>query len=305
MDDLGIITPLRRVFALAVRRGYLADNPMLRFITKSCPRARRSTRRGHSLPPEFQRLLDAAPAVPAAARVAVYTGMSIQEILGLVWGDIDFRERVIRVRAQLSRGTKSQPGATCRSEDEGGSRDIALPRELEPYLREHLRETERRGLPRPDAFVFTTANGTPLNRNNVAKRGLDNAASDAGLNGDGVPKLGFHDLRHTFASHLIRAASIPFEHRASSAMHDRASLSTSTPTSSITRVDSTTSGIRSTPRSGEANLTKSDQSAKREGSEQSEPSSLPVNGLFKPFREVERAGLEPATPSLQSWCSPN
>ena len=30
-----------------------------------------------------------------------------------------------------------------------------------------------------------------------------------------------------------------------------------------------------------------------------------MNGLPKPFREVERAGLEPATPSLQSWCSPN
>ena len=77
-------------------------------------------------------------------------------------------------------------------------------------MREHLRETERAsGLPRPDAFVFTTANGTPLNRNNVAKRGLDNAADDAGLNADGLPKLGFHDLRHTFASHLIRAGVDP------------------------------------------------------------------------------------------------
>jgi integrase len=51
--------------------------------------------------------------------------------------------------------------------------------------------------------------GSPSRRNNVAKRGLDKAADVAGLNGDSVPKLGFHDLRHTFASHLIRAGVDP------------------------------------------------------------------------------------------------
>ena len=57
--------------------------------------------------------------------------------------------------------------------------------------------------------MFTAASGSPLNRNNVAKRGLDKAAEAAGLNGEGLPKLGFHDLRHTFASHLIRAGVDP------------------------------------------------------------------------------------------------
>jgi integrase len=32
---------------------------------------------------------------------------------------------------------------------------------------------------------------------------LKKAADAAGLNGDGQPALRFHDLRHTFASHLI------------------------------------------------------------------------------------------------------
>src|SRR6185295_1022414 len=57
--------------------------------------------------------------------------------------------------------------------------------------------------------VFTTSSGKPLNRNSVAKRGLDNAARAAGLNRDDVPKLGFHDLRLTFASHLIREGVDP------------------------------------------------------------------------------------------------
>ena len=43
----------------------------------------------------------------------------------------------------------------------------------------------------------------------MAKRGLDKAADGAGLNREGVAKVGFHDLRHTFASHLIRAGVDP------------------------------------------------------------------------------------------------
>ena len=44
-----------------------------------------------------------------------------------------------------------------------------------------------------------------------ARRSSNSASSAraAGLNRDDVPKLGFHDLRHTFASHLIRAGIDP------------------------------------------------------------------------------------------------
>lgn len=38
----------------------------------------------------------------------------------------------------------------------------------------------------------------------MTKRGLDKAADAIGLNGPDVPKLHSHDLRHTFASILIR-----------------------------------------------------------------------------------------------------
>ena len=117
---------------------------------------------------------------------------------------------MIRVRAQLSRGTKVSPPRRVNLKTKAGRRDIALAGQLEPYLRSHLRATEQSShLPRPDSYVFATASGSALNRNNVAKRGLDRAAKAAALNGDDVPKLGFHDLRHTFASHLIPAGVDP------------------------------------------------------------------------------------------------
>ena len=202
---------MRRVFALAVRRGYLAENPILRLHPDELPRGRSQTEPRTLTTDEVRRLLGACPRrYHLLLAVAVYTGMRIQEILGLVWEDIDFRRRVIKVRAQLSRGTRANPARRVDLKTKAGRRDIALSRELEPYLREHLREIERiAGLPRLDAYVFATANGTPLNRNNVAKRGLDKAADIAGLNTEGLPKLGFHDLRHTFASHLIRAGIDP------------------------------------------------------------------------------------------------
>jgi integrase len=51
--------------------------------------------------------------------------------------------------------------------------------------------------------VFATANGTPHGHRNVTRRGLQRAARLAGVDSNGCPPLRFHDLRHTFASHLI------------------------------------------------------------------------------------------------------
>ena len=111
----GIITPVRRVFALAVRRGYMADNPILRLHPDEVPRGRSQTEPRTLKADEVRSLLKACPlSYRPLLAVAVYTGMRIQEILGLVWEDIDFRQRVIKVRAQLSRGTRANPRATCR-----------------------------------------------------------------------------------------------------------------------------------------------------------------------------------------------
>jgi integrase len=50
--------------------------------------------------------------------------------------------------------------------------------------------------------VFSTRKGTLLSQRNIQRSALYHAADAAGLRVDGA-RLRFHDLRHTFASHLI------------------------------------------------------------------------------------------------------
>jgi Phage integrase family len=52
-------------------------------------------------------------------------------------------------------------------------------------------------------YVFATRLGTPLGQRNVARTALAHAVKRSRLDGRGRPPLRFHDLRHTFASHLI------------------------------------------------------------------------------------------------------
>lgn len=207
----GILTPLRCILAVAVRDRVITESPLSRLQPKELPKGKSRSEPRTLTREEIEALLAASPKRyrPLLA-IAVFAGLRIQEILGLTWADIDFGAGVIHVRKQLTRGTKSSPPRRADLKTKAGQRDVVLLPELAALLQALLRTTEaERGLPRTDDFVFSTSEGTPLNRNNVAKRGLDKAAEGAGLNREGVPKLGFHDLRHTFASHLIRQGIDP------------------------------------------------------------------------------------------------
>jgi integrase len=131
---------------------------------------------------------------------ALYSGLRISELLGLVWADVDFAAGLVRVTAQLSRAHRGEPAQRVPPKTPASVRGIPLLPQLADRLVAH-----RRGTPFASTtdWVFATSRGTPYGVRNVARRILKKAADDAGLNGDGRPALRFHDLRHTFASHLI------------------------------------------------------------------------------------------------------
>lgn len=135
---------------------------------------------------------------------AAYTGLRQSELLGLRWHDIGFDDGLIRVRHQLSRATRDKPARLIPLKSEAGERNVELPDELAPLLKQHREGAFRRGHAKAEDYVFATVTGAPMYCRNVSSRGLDKAADGAGLNPEGVPKLTMHDLRHTAISRMIR-----------------------------------------------------------------------------------------------------
>jgi integrase len=119
--------------------------------------------------------------------------------LGLRWCDVDFEAGVVRVRGQLSwDGVWSSFAKT-----DAGLREVVLMPALARLLRERRERAFAAGHAKPESFVFASRVGSGLHYRNVARRGLDPAMEAAELNGEGRPRLRWHDLRHTFASLLI------------------------------------------------------------------------------------------------------
>jgi integrase len=136
------------------------------------------------------------PAYRALIATALLTGKRLWELLGLIWDDIDLIGGSVRVRAQLSRAHRRSCPAS-RAED-------AIGRSRHPLARNSPRSCARTARLRhaTPAATGCSRNGTPLGQRNVQRGALTRAARLAGLDDEGAG-LRFHDLRHTFASHLI------------------------------------------------------------------------------------------------------
>jgi integrase len=138
--------------------------------------------------------------VPERYRVAVaaglFSGLRLSELLGLTWGDIDFRGDVIRVRHQLGRDGKRRALKTAAAR-----RDVILMGQLAAELRK-LRLAS--AFSTDDDLVFCSATGQTVGHRNLTARGLQKAAKRGDLKG-----VTFHVLRHTFASILIAQGHDP------------------------------------------------------------------------------------------------
>lgn len=195
----GILTPLGRMYAHAIRRGIVPANPVAGLDRSERPRGGRREQRILSRD-EIALLLAKAPkAYRTLIAVAIFTGLRQGELLGLRWCDVDFDEGVVRVRGQLGRDGVWSPFAKT----DAGLRDVVLMPALGRLLRGRRASAFATGHARPEDFVFASSVGSGLHYRNVARRGLDPAMRDAQLDGDGRPRLRWHDLRHTMASLLI------------------------------------------------------------------------------------------------------
>lgn len=125
--------------------------------------------------------------------VALATGMRQGEILGLLWSDVDFKEKSIHVRrTAIYHGKKLEIKDSPKTDS--SVRAIRIPDEVVKELREYKLMCKPNDL----NLVFPSPKtGKILYSNSLDKNfRLDVAAA-------GLPPLPFHNLRHTFATTLL------------------------------------------------------------------------------------------------------
>lgn len=163
------------MFALALRRGYVTENPCRLLTVDERPRQQRAEAAHEWSDEEIDSLLEASAELAARPearqdytpllRTAVSTGLRLGELLGLQWQDVDFDEAVLHVRRQWTR-THELAEPKTRS----GLRRVPLAAHMVAELRRlklassHSQETD---------FVFASREG---HRSRIATRSAEHSS---------------------------------------------------------------------------------------------------------------------------------
>ena len=168
---------------LAVAQKIILTNP-----TNACELPKVEHQEMQTIPAEqLQAFLDEAKAtgVYEMYYIELATGLRRGELLGLKWSDIDWKNGIIKVRRQVARVDGQIVEAPLKTKN--SYRAVTISQQAIEVLREQKRKTN-------DQYVFPSPNGGPISPdsvNNMLKRVLERA---------GIPKVRFHDFRHTFAT---------------------------------------------------------------------------------------------------------
>ena len=188
---------LHGLFRHAMKRGWTNANPV----------AAVDRPRGNGADPdirfldldEFEALLRAVPDdVLGPTEVVLYrtagmTGLRQGELVALRWRDVDWRAGVIRVRRNYTRGEFGTP------KSRRSSRAVPMADLLAAELDRHFQASAYQG---DDDLVFAhPQTGHVVDASKMRKRYKD-ALARAGLR-----EVRFHDLRHTFGTHMAAAGA--------------------------------------------------------------------------------------------------
>ncbi|MGH7782421.1 MAG: site-specific integrase [Candidatus Binatia bacterium] len=152
-------------------------------------------------PPQIRALLEVLDdRYRTLFQTVILTGMRSEEFLALQWGDIDWNNGQIYVRRVLTR-TKQEGWKFYKPKTKSSKRRI----DVDPSLLLELKKWKMKSAKcEPDDLVFTTASGQPIHRS-----GLYQLALLPAIRRSGVPRVGLHGLRHTYASLLIAQGEHP------------------------------------------------------------------------------------------------
>ena len=171
---------------LAVAQKIILVNP-----TNACELPKVEHQEMQTIPAEqLQAFLDEARAtgVYEMYYIELATGLRRGELLGLKWQDVDWKNGIIKVRRQVARIDGEIVEAPLKTKNSYRAVTIS------PQAIEVLKQQKAKTKELKEPYIFPSSNGGPISPdsvNNMLKRVLERA---------GIPKVRFHDLRHTFAT---------------------------------------------------------------------------------------------------------
>ena len=187
---------VHRILEVAVKYDLLARNPA---DAVDAPRAEKADIEPLSMEQAIA-FLDVAKndRYHALFVLAITTGMRQGELLALEWSDIDLRNGLVGIKHTLDRNTLDLAPVKSKA----SKRTIQLSQVALDALTEHRKQqrTEKNGCENwsDSNLVFTSQTGSPVRRENLVRRHFEPLLAKAGL-----PRIRFHDLRHTAASILL------------------------------------------------------------------------------------------------------
>ncbi|MBN8199177.1 tyrosine-type recombinase/integrase [Cytobacillus pseudoceanisediminis] len=131
--------------------------------------------------------------------LAVTTGMRQGEVLGLRWRDVDFENECLYIRQTLTHDGKGfKEGAKSKA----GNRSIGLDTNTVSALKQQRKKNiiiklKYGSVYNDNDLVVCTNTGKPINPRNLLR------SFNSIITKENLPKIRFHDLRHTHASLLL------------------------------------------------------------------------------------------------------
>lgn len=137
-----------------------------------------------------------------ALNIVIFTGCRLGELVALEWSDVNLDNKLLRIR-QSSQYLPGEGIYTKSPKTESGTRIISIPSSLVKLFKQYKAWQNEEKLKAGDQWdedsvrVFTKWDGTPIFPNTPSQwfRKI--------IDKHGLPKLKFHELRHTNASLLI------------------------------------------------------------------------------------------------------
>jgi integrase len=178
---------LSKILSAAVEWGYTTDNVA---TMAKLPRRQPGPPRAFLTEDQGRKLLQVLEEPGrTVVLVLLLTGCRIGEVLALRWKHVDLNSGVLQIREGVYQGHFSSP------KTQSSIGDLPIGPQMVAAL---LKHRKRQGSdPSPDALVFPNERGGPHDTHNLLWRVLYPACKTAG-----VPRVSWHELRHTHATLL-------------------------------------------------------------------------------------------------------